>query len=316
MRLFAFALSLLCMSTLFSMSPLLYAAQPAEDQSSVNKAQPNAPQTPPIEAMQIEQGDLDKPMYRPLIERYILDEIKELRREQQAYKAEVATALANSRLEISDRAISYTADTTNTIFYIITMAASILVLVGWRSLNEVKDNVKTITAKRVTEVTEKYQKRLESLEEKLKSRTDELYATQVDMTNNNLTHALWMRAPLEKTEQEKINVYDQILEINPEDIAALTSKADSLLDLGQPKRALIFAQKAIKLDNEHAMGFWQRACANAELFRLQEALEDLKQSLELAVSFKDAICDETHFKNLANYPEFEQLKTDLGSCNN
>ena len=72
----------------------------------------------------------EKPLYKPFIERYILDELRQLRRDFQGLEAEISQRVAAARLDASDRAIRYTADTTNNIFFIITAAASILVLLG------------------------------------------------------------------------------------------------------------------------------------------------------------------------------------------
>lgn len=86
----------------------------------------------------VQIDSLEQPLYRPLIERYILDEVKSLRQENQSLRAEVTKQVAEAKLESSDRSIDYTTSTINNIFYIITAAASLLVLLGWRSLNDIK----------------------------------------------------------------------------------------------------------------------------------------------------------------------------------
>ncbi len=93
-----------------------------------------------------QQLQLDEPLFKPFIERYILDELKQLRTDQQILRTEMAEKVAEAKLTSSDRAMRYTADTTNNIFYIITAAASILVLVGWRSFREIRESVESITS--------------------------------------------------------------------------------------------------------------------------------------------------------------------------
>ena len=160
-----------------------------------------------------EEEQIKKPLYSPFIERYILDELKLLRQDQQAMKAEVTEKISAAKLESSDRAIRYTTDTTNNIFYIITAAASLLVLLGWKSLKDIKDNVELITEKRVEALTLEYEKRLNIIEIALKERSEQIVAAQQDIADNTLIHSLWMRAGFEKSEHEKIQIYDQILEI-------------------------------------------------------------------------------------------------------
>ena len=224
----------------------------------------------------ISDEQIEKPLYKPLIERYILDELKLLRQDQLILKADVTEKVANARLDASDRVIRYTADTTNIIFYIITAAASILVFLGWKSLQDIKANIESITSEKLSGLTKEYEERLNELENKLKIRTDQIISTQEEVSNSNLIHSLWMRAGLEKSDQEKINVYDHILEIKPDDTEALSYKADVLLDLGEIKWALSLSNQAIEHDGTYALAYWQRACAHAMLEQKSEALSDKK----------------------------------------
>ncbi|GAB4189014.1 MAG: hypothetical protein Tsb002_15740 [Wenzhouxiangellaceae bacterium] len=267
---------------------------------------------PPVMAQQAESSaaadpQIDQPLYKPLIERYILDELKQVRQDQLMLRSELAEKLAAARLDASDRAIRYTADTTNTIFYIITAAASLLVVLGWKSLRDIKDNIESVTSIKLAELTQEYEHRLNELEVKIKQRSEQIIATQEEISNTNLVHSLWMRAGLEKSEAEKINIYDQILELNPVDVEALTYKASALLDGGETKWALSLANQAIEHDSEYALAYWHRACANAELEREDEAIADITTAIRLADSFKDAIGEETHFQALADNPAFQQL---------
>nr|MDT0253098.1 tetratricopeptide repeat protein [Endozoicomonas sp.] len=168
---------------------------------------------------------IDEPLYKPFIERYILDELKMLRQDQQSMRRELTDKVAEARLDASDRAVRYTTDTINNIFFIITAAASILVLLGWRSLREVRETVKTQVETQVSQMTLKYEKRLDELEHKLVIRSEQIISTQEKISQTNQVHSLWMRAGLETNLHEQINIYDQILEINPDDVEALTYKA-------------------------------------------------------------------------------------------
>jgi tetratricopeptide (TPR) repeat protein len=250
---------------------------------------------------------LDKPLYKPFIERYILDELKSLRQDQTALRADVAEKVAQARLDAADRAIRYTADTTNTIFYIITATASILVLIGWKSLHDVRDKVERLTAEKLAELTQEYEQRLGDMETKLKVRSEQIMAAQEEIANTNLVHSLWMRAGLEKSALEKIALFDQILELNPDDIEALTYKADALLDIGEAQWALSLADQAIQHDSEYALAFWQRACARAELGQSSEAIADLEAAIRLSETWRNEISTETYFEKLRGVSAFDAL---------
>jgi len=109
---------------------------------------------------------LEKPLYKPFIERYILDEIRQLRQDHQMLRTEMAEKVAQAKLQPSDRVLRYTADTTSNIFYIITASASILVLIGWRSFREIRDNIESVTSTKLSTLISGYEQRLGEVENK------------------------------------------------------------------------------------------------------------------------------------------------------
>ncbi|KAA1246020.1 tetratricopeptide repeat protein [Aquimarina sp. RZ0] len=250
---------------------------------------------------------IEQPLYKPLIERYILDEIKSLRQENQSLRAQVTKQISEAKLESSDRAINYTTSTINNVFYIITAAASLLVLLGWRSLNDIKKSLKSDMAKKIETLTVDYESRLKQIEVKMTERSKIIIETQENITNTNSIHSLWMRAGLEKSEEDKISIYDEILSINPDDIEAMTYKADALLEIGEIRWALNLLNAAIEYDDEYSLAYWQRACANAKLNKQTEALKDIKKALELSDTLQEELLNEKHFESLRDNNFFKLL---------
>ncbi len=248
-----------------------------------------------------------KPLYKPFIERYVLDELKQLRIGQQQLEVRVTEKVAGAKLEASDRAIRYTADTTNNIFYIITAAATMLVLLGWKSVRDVRASMEDITTQKISQLVEEYEQRLGEIEKKMRKRSEQILSNQEQIALTNNIHSLWMRAGLEKSEQEKINIYDQILELRPDDVEVLTYKADALLEIGEKKWALSLADQALEHDNEYSLAYWQRACAKAETGLIDEAVEDLETAINLSDTLKKEVAGEKSFKNLAGNEKFEQI---------
>jgi tetratricopeptide (TPR) repeat protein len=260
-----------------------------------------------IFANNISNLDTKKQLQEPLIERYILDELKQIRIDNQQIKVDVAEKIAASKIITNDRAIEYTTNTLNSIFYIVTIAASFLVILGWRSLSDVKNTVDNLVSKKVGEITDKYEQRLDEMEVKIKSRSNEIIANQEEISNTNLVHSLWMRAGLEKSNREKLKIYDQILEIKPNDVEVMTYKADVLLDIDKVDEALKLSNLAIDNNDDYALAYWQRACAYASLSRFDEAIEDIKKSISISTPLKNKITEEVHFENLKNIDEFAEL---------
>lgn len=253
------------------------------------------------------ESSIDEPLFKPLIERYILDEIKSLRQENERLKAEVTKQVSEAKLESADRSIQYTTSTINNIFYIITAAASLLVLLGWRSLNDIKKSIKEDTSKKIKTLTGDYENRLQQIEQKMMERSKIIIETQQEITNTNSIHSLWMRAGLEKSEEDKIAIYDEILDINPNDIEAMTYKADALLEIGEVRWALNLSNAAIDNDNEYALAYWQRACAYAQLEKPSDAIKDIEKALELSETLKEELQNEKHFDNLRDNKHFKSL---------
>jgi tetratricopeptide (TPR) repeat protein len=260
-----------------------------------------------IFANNISNLDTKKQLQEPLIERYILDELKQIRIDNQQIKVDVAEKIAASKIITNDRAIEYTTNTLNSIFYIVTIAASFLVILGWRSLSDVKNTVDNLVSKKIGEITDKYEQRLDEMEVKIKSRSNEIIANQEEISNTNLVHSLWMRAGLEKSNREKLKIYDQILEIKPNDVEVMTYKADVLLDIDKVDEALKLSNLAIDNNDDYALAYWQRACAYASLSRFDEAIEDIKKSISISTPLKNKITEEVHFENLKNIDEFINL---------
>jgi len=154
-------------------------------------------------------------MYWPFVEIYILNELKDLKEQQITLRTELMEKFNQKELAVSDRALQYTVDTTNILFYMITAAASLLVLIGCKSLRDIRENIESITETKISTLTHEYEVRLSELEHKLKQRSAEIIAAQEKITMTNQIHSLWMRAGLAKNLPERLALYDQILELQP-----------------------------------------------------------------------------------------------------
>lgn len=266
----------------------------------------------PADEQNIEQHkkaveSLEKPLYNPFVERYVLDELKSIRMDLQEQRARLIERFATTQLSSSDRALNYVTSTVNNVFYIIAAAASILALVGWTSVREARYKLNEIIEAKVSSISEDYEQRLLTLENTLKDRTDRIITAQEDITRTNTLHSLWMRAGLEATHQAKIDVYDQILAINPEDTEALTYKADEVLEIGEAQWALNLCNKALAVDPDYPYAHYQRACANSTLHQLDAAYEDLIHAIELSTTYADEARTDRGLINLRESGKMDDL---------
>lgn len=261
----------------------------------------------PTENQQQALSQLQEPMYRPLIERYILDELRAVREDQMRLRADIEKKISHSQLDTADRAITYTTDTINNVLFLITAAASILVVVGWTSFRDIKSKVEDIVSLRVGTITDEYEKRLQVIEEKLRERSEEILNNQKKISITNEVHSLWMRANLESDMNSKIEIYDEILNRKPEDVEAIAYKADALLELGQTNTAIALCNQALEIDSDYGYAYWQRACAYSMLYKHADAMADIRMALEYAPNLKNELQHEPAFASLADNQSFNEL---------
>ncbi len=262
---------------------------------------------PTEEQQQQALAQLNEPMYKPLLERYILDELKAVRQDQQQLREDVTKQVTHAQLDTADRALIYTTDTINNVFFIITATASILVLVGWNSLRDVKNKVEDIVNTRVSVITDEYEDRLKILEEKLRVRSEEILSNQERISVTNEVHSLWMRANLESDFANKIEIFDEILKRKPEDVEAIAYKADALLELNETAKAIELCNQAIDIDSDYGYAYWQRACAYALTHKHADALADIKMALEYSPNLRNELLHESAYASLHDNDSFNTI---------
>ncbi|MBB1276230.1 TPR end-of-group domain-containing protein [Pseudoalteromonas sp. SR43-3] len=272
----------------------------------VNSAE-KQPASPTAQQEQQALQQLKEPMYKPLMERYILDELKAVRQDQQKLREDVTKQVTHAQLDTADRALTYTTDTINNVFFIITATASILVLVGWNSLRDVKNKVEDIVNTRVSVITDEYEDRLKILEEKLRVRSEEILSNQERISVTNEVHSLWMRANLESDFANKIEIFNEILNRKPEDVEAIAYKADALLEINETAQAIELCNQAIDIDSDYGYAYWQRACAYALTHKHADALADIKMALEYSPNLRNELLHESAFASLHDNNSFNTI---------
>ena len=69
-----------------------------------------------------------------------------------------------------DRGVEYATRAITYFFYLIAAATSLLVLVGWSSLREIREGARIFADKKISRVVQKYEKRLLSIEDELEEK--------------------------------------------------------------------------------------------------------------------------------------------------
>lgn len=252
-------------------------------------------------------GTLTEPLYSPFIERYILDELKLLRTELAAQKVEMTEKILDRDLMVSDKAMSYATNTVTYFFYLIAAVSSILVIVGWTSIRDIRDKVHSVADKEVQKLVDAYEKRLHAIEKQLMQKTRHIDENRQQIERTQEVHSLWLRAAQEHSVQGKIVIYDEILKLRPSDAEALTYKADMVLELGEPQWAKNLCVRAVEIDPHYGYAHYQLACANVALKDFDEAVAGLARAIECSEAIMEDIRRDSALAPLREYPAFKAL---------
>ena len=236
---------------------------------------------------------------RPLVERYILDELKALRQDQQDLERRLTVQITDRELEVADKSMNYANVTVTYFFYIIAGVASLIALVGWQSLKDIKQNTKEMADARLDKITKEYEKKFLALERDLKRKTRIISENNQEIEIINEVHNLWLRAQNAQTAEQKIDTYDEILKIRPGDLEALTYKADAAMEIQEYHWAMSICNRVLEVDDQNAHALYQRACSYARLGAEEQAIYDLHRSIELSSSIRELAAEETDFESLA-----------------
>lgn len=252
-------------------------------------------------------ADLEEPMYTPFIELYLLEESKALRKEMMDTRAELIEKVVDKELSVADKTMSYATDTVTYFFYLIAGATSILVVIGWNSIRDMRNQLASVAEKRVNELVVEYEKRLKSIEEQLQQKSDIIHQNQAEIERTNEVHSLWLKASQETSQQNKIAAYDRILDLRPDDVEALSYKADAVLEMQEPLWAISLCRRALKLDPGNGHAHYQLACAYAEIGRWEDAVSTLEKAIDISEAYRDDASVDPSFEQLREHESFRTL---------
>ena len=244
---------------------------------------------------------------KPLMERYILDELKSLRHDQQDLERKLTIEITDRELAVADKSMNYANVTVTYFFYIIAGVASLMAFIGWQSFRELKHNTKQMADKRLEAIAQEYEKKFLILEKDLKRKTRIIIENNKEIEKINEIHNLWLRAQSSPTTEQRIDIYDEILRIRPGDLEALTYKADAAMEMQEYNWALSLCNRVLEVDDTNGPALYQRACAYSRLGCEEQAIEDLERAVTASPSLRDLLADEQDLEMLHGLERFEQL---------
>jgi len=252
-------------------------------------------------------SDFKEPIYTPFVERYILDELKSIRLDQAKTKNELIEKIVDREHMAVDRAVSYATDTVTYFFYLIATATSILVVVGWKSMTDIKEKAHSLADKEISKLVSEYEERLVSIENLLQQKTMHIEENREEIELTQEVQSLWLRVQQDSSPVNIISTLDEILKLRPNDVEALTYKADAVLELNELQWAVNLCAQALSLDSEYPFALYQMACAKSLMGAEAEAIQYLTKALKLQPSYVQEIEKESSFIGMKENLKFLML---------
>ncbi|MGI3003479.1 TPR end-of-group domain-containing protein [Shewanella algae] len=253
-----------------------------------------------------EQSIYDK----PLMERYVLDELKSIRQDMQSLEKRVTVDITDRELAVADKSMNYANVTVTYFFYLIAAAVSLIALVGWQSLKDIRDKTQEMANEKLEAIAAQYEKKFQEMERELKRKSRIITENNKEIERINEIHNLWIRAQHSQTPEQRIEIYNDILKIRPGDLEALTYKADAAMEMGEYHWAMSICNRVLEVDPKNANALYQRACAFTRMGSEEQAISDLELAVGFSASLSEAAKEEKDFDSLHGYKRFDDLISD------
>lgn len=245
----------------------------------------------------------------PLMERYILDELKDIRNNFERVKADLKQSFADKELEVAWQAMNYSANTTTYFFYIITSVGLLFSIIWRSSMKDLKASAKLVADKEVNQLAKKYEERLTEIERDLKLKTETILDNQKEIEKTQKISYLRRQADNERDNLTKLQLYNQIISIDPQSWDSYLKKAKVNLQLWNFQEAQLDANNAISILWETSAWYYYRAAAEVQLWNKAQALEDIRKAVYISVDMKDYINKNQFFDEIRDDEEFKAILT-------
>lgn len=261
----------------------------------------------PLAALSAEPRAAEPARFAPLVERYILDELKAIRNDVNETRVEAIKQITDRELRVAETVASVSNNTVTFFFYLFVGLGGVFALWGWRSMKDLRGSMQHIAKLRIEELASEFEGRLSQLEREIHAKGETILANQRDIERTQTVHALWLQANQAPNPRIKIEFYDRILQLNPDDYETMAYKADAALQLGDRDWALSLCNRILEEHPESSLAYYQRACANAGLGETDSAIADLTRAIELSPALKEQARIEEEFAPLVGRDDFAEL---------
>jgi len=237
-------------------------------------------------------------------QRFILTELKELRIQLEATKRELNEELNARELATVDRALSYSGNTVNFLWLIITMAVTGFWLVGWRTMKDVRENLTTNFEKEVQKRVKAEQKKLEEFMKKFEQdqlkQSQDILQNQEYIKNKQEAWYIWSQYNREENSTSRLDLLEKISSIwlEEDEILIHTEKSWIYSELALWDKVIESADKWLEISSDNTTLLYNKASALVMLEQNDEAVKVLSNVIGVNPSMKEEILEDVMFENI------------------
>lgn len=228
-------------------------------------------------------------------ERFILSEIKELRSNDETLKREVLREVYDREIEAVDKALSYSANTVNYFFIILTLTIMAMGVFGWRSIREVKQSLHQTFEQEVQKSLGAFQKKLRELEKEQEKRKEEMEQKQQDIEKKQAMGEAWSRYNREEDSRERLKILDEILALGENEDKVQIERSNVYLELELPQQVLELCNKELERFPENTSLLYNKAAALMMLEKHEEMLTVLDHLFTFAPHMREELLEDELF---------------------
>ncbi len=224
-------------------------------------------------------------------QRFILTELKELRIDQETLKREIYQDIQSREISAIDKALSYSANTVNFFFVLLTVVIAWFWIVWWKTIGDIKNATKASMDRETKKIISQFQKKIEELEKEQK------------------INILWRQYNTSDSDKEKINILDRIYYLKPESQFVTIEKSNVYLSMWLYDKVIEITDSIVSWDRAkhqpHAL--YNRACAFNCLDDKENAIAAINNLLSLAPDYREVIQDSEYLANLMKTAKVKEL---------
>lgn len=224
-------------------------------------------------------------------ERYMLDDLKQLRSTVESLKREIFVEIQAREIWAIDKALSYSSNAVSFFSILITILITSIWIVWWKTIWDIKKSTKESMDRETKKIIENFQEKIQELEKEQK------------------INILWRQFNTSESDKEKMMLLDKIYTIRPESQYALVERSNIYLWMWLFDKVIEITSIIINSDRKKhlSQALFNRACAFSQLNQIENLINDLKMLLQISPDYKNVVFENKYFENNIKNPRIKEL---------